>query len=594
MVSGTQSKKSLAPAPPQASSTRAKKKFTANKRNNIQKRKSATNRVSDNEDATVDRESEAEGQDNTDDPNSSTVPKNQEDTVFRSQFPQLELDTFEEHLDKWTITSLKDSIVKQGSQRSTAHKDIKDLVKIIRMNFEKCILMVALMAGVPEVVIWNLMGFGKNKGKANPWIRFLSFCIKCLGERLPERDNKDAWVDRNQKMADLWNDLSKEEKDVFRDPYFFALAGLPDYSSSDNIDPNDNVEEDTANGVNVQQFDAPALPPAIHQLSDSDKQKYQPLFDRLVNVEKVHLCHGKPEPSPSIATQQKRSLLAVKKAHQDFSVVCQRYQISYYLTSASCGGVNGWSQTFSNNLDFAKWELEANHIPTKFANYVHGKEVAREIEAKRAQPSDERKSQLGSVLNKLMFAQCGEKFPKVRDPVSHIQKKKWNVRIVQKEGSLLSSEALLVGHRKATDVIVKAWTKDIENGNFIIEKILQSEVNQATSTVDAGASNGNENIPNHNGSSALTLKKQHIIDSDNDSENSDRPAPGELAACLKDLACGGSGDGASTNRRKKHQPNATITSNVHNTNPNPTQQHSDSSAENPALDEESDGDFSGV
>lgn len=83
-------------------------------------------------------------------------------------------------------------------------------------------------------------------------------------------------------------------------------------------------------------------------------------------------------------------------------MVCQRNQISYYLTSASCGGVNGWSQTFSNNIEFAKWALDAHHIPTKFANYVHGKEVAQEIEAKRSQPSDEHKSRLGSVLNELM------------------------------------------------------------------------------------------------------------------------------------------------------------------------------------------------
>lgn len=85
-----------------------------------------------------------------------------------------------------------------------------------------------------------------------------------------------------------------------------------------------------------------------------------------------------------------------------FAVVCQRNQISYYLTSASCGGVNGWRQTFSNNIEFAKWARETHHIPDKFANYVHGKEVAQEIETKRAQPSDERRSQLGSVLNKLM------------------------------------------------------------------------------------------------------------------------------------------------------------------------------------------------
>lgn len=120
-------------------------------------------------------------------------------------------------------------------------------------------------------------------------------------------------------MADIWSDLSTDEKDVFRDPNFFALAGIPDYSSIDNLDTQDVADDDAANGVNVQQFDAPALTPAVHQLSESDMQKFQLLFDKLVNVEKLHLCHGKPKPSPSIATLQKQSLLAVKQAHQDVS-----------------------------------------------------------------------------------------------------------------------------------------------------------------------------------------------------------------------------------------------------------------------------------
>lgn len=144
---------------------------------------------------------------------------------------------------------------------------------------------------------------------------------------MPERDNKAEWVARNQKMADEWAKLSKDEQNIFRDPYFFALAGIPDYSTHD-IDTEDNGEGDPVNGVNVQQFDASATPATVHQLSESDKEKYQPLFDKLVKVDKVHTCHGKPEPLPSIPTLQNRSLLAVKKAHQD---VCE--MISKFLKS---------------------------------------------------------------------------------------------------------------------------------------------------------------------------------------------------------------------------------------------------------------------
>ncbi|EGG03946.1 uncharacterized protein MELLADRAFT_89771 [Melampsora larici-populina 98AG31] len=533
MVSGTRSKRHITNPPKTSKNSKASKTLKTSKTSktltshNQNARKKNTSSASgtaadtlNDEEEIKDPDFEDEDEDTQEIPNSSkTIPTKK---IFRSRFPQLELDTFEEQLDQWTIAKLRDCIVKQNSCRSSAHKDIKDTVKLLRMDFEKQVLMVALMAGVPEVVIWNLMGFGKYKGKANPWIRFLSFCIKCLGDKLPERDNKDEWVARNQKMADEWAQLSKDEQNIFRDPYFFALAGIPDYSTHV-IDTEETVEDDPANGVNVQQFDASTTPATVHQLSESDKEKYQPIFNKLVNVDKVHMCHGKPEPLPSIATLQKRSLLAVRKAHQDFAVICQRNQISYYLTTASCGGVNGWSQTFSNDVDFAKWALDKCHVPTKFANYVHGKDAVQEIKKKTPQASNARRSQLTMLLNNLMRAHA-RGIPKVPDPVSYIQTKRWKVQIVQKPGSSLSSQDLLVGHRKATDSIVKAWIKDIQDKNFVLEALSESEINQQDATLQESANpalQNDQSDPNRSSSTEQTRykgKKRRVV---SDSESSD-------------------------------------------------------------------------
>ncbi|EGG11803.1 uncharacterized protein MELLADRAFT_90762 [Melampsora larici-populina 98AG31] len=409
--------------------------------------------------------------------------------AFRSRFPGLELDNFEEELPKWTLVSLREAIFHQQSRRSTAHKDIKDLVKIMRMEFEKRILMIALMAGVPEVVIWNLVGFGSKKTKANPWIRFLSFCVKCLGKALPDRDDKDAWVDHNQDMSNKWHTLSKDQKNVFRDPYFFALADLPDYASHDPEEENTDVDEE--NGVNVQSFDTVTPAPQVYKLSDAEKDKYQPLFDELVNIEKVHLCHGKPEPLPTIATLQKKSLIAVKKAHHDFAVVCQQNQIAYYLTTASCGGVDGWSQTYSNDVWFAKWAVDTAQVPQKFSTYIHGKDTAKEIEGSTRQPSDQGRSLLGKRLNEMLGVHVrGGVFPKKPNPVAAIEAKGWPVKIVQKAGSMLNRCDLDIGHRKVPYAVVKLWSKDIENGNFTIVKTgneqLEDAPNQSESRSTVG------------------------------------------------------------------------------------------------------------
>ncbi|KAH9818879.1 hypothetical protein DFH28DRAFT_925644 [Melampsora americana] len=343
-------------------------------------------------------------------PSKSASQKNTKiSNIVESRFPGLEFDTFEQQLDNWTLTGLQETITAQGSTCSKVSREVKDLVKILRLEFEKHILMVALMAGVPKVVMWNLLG--------DP-------------PKLPNYSN--------------------------------ALFAKSEDTETD--------ENDIENGVNINHFDSPTPTPKVHILSEEEKNKYQPIFDRLVNVDKVHLCHGKPEPSPSVATLQKRSLLAVRKAHQEFSVVCQQHHISYYLTTASCGGVDGWSQTFSNNIKFADWAHKTPRIPAKFTTYVHGKDVAREIEGKDKQPSDERKSRLAHQLNQMMDSHIpGKSFPKIVDPVGHMNNKKWPFWIVQKPGSLLKTKDLYLGHRKATDAVIRVWLKDIEDGLFSIE-----------------------------------------------------------------------------------------------------------------------------
>ncbi|KAH9808488.1 hypothetical protein DFH28DRAFT_1069466 [Melampsora americana] len=384
--------------------------------------------------------------------------------VFQSRFPGSELDTFKNKLENWSLIKLQDAIRHQDSRRSNVPRDIKDLVKIVRMEFEKRILMIALMAAVPEVVIWNMVGIGSKAVKVNLYIHFLTFCVRVLGNRLPDRDDKQAWATQNQDKSDIGNALSKDQQNVFKDPYFFALANIPDY-------PNTTLAntQDDENG-SMMDLNSNASAPKVHQLSDEDKLTYQPISNDLVNVEKVHLCHGKPDQLPSVATLQKRSLVAVRKAHQEFSVVCQQNQISYYLTTASCGNVDGWSQTFSNNVKFANWALKTHSIPSKFTNYVHGKEVARQIEGKQPQPSDLRKSQLCHQLNKLLDVHLpGKSFPKQEDPVGYIQRKNWPVQIVQRSGSLLEEENLFTGHQRATDAVVCAWLNDIENGLFLLE-----------------------------------------------------------------------------------------------------------------------------
>ncbi|EGG06955.1 uncharacterized protein MELLADRAFT_86211 [Melampsora larici-populina 98AG31] len=279
-------------------------------------------------------------------------------------------------------------------------------------------LMAALTGGVPEAVVWHLVGEGAKKGHANPWIRFLAFCLLPLEEKLPAPGDKAGWTHHNQEVSKMWKKLSKDEKDVFQDPYFFALANLPDLS---NVPGGDNDLPDTDDGdeTPLQLLDQTTNAPQVHKLTDEEKLKYQPLFNRLVEIDKLHVCHGKPSPSTSVATIQKKSFVELRKAPHAFAVIYQQYQVTYYLAAVSCGSTEGWTQVFLSNSNFAKWAHDNVKVPQTLSSYIHGQSAAKIVEgpSKPQQPSDERKSRLGKQLNGLVDAIFrGHKFPKCEFP----------------------------------------------------------------------------------------------------------------------------------------------------------------------------------
>ncbi|KAH9813415.1 hypothetical protein DFH28DRAFT_1096485 [Melampsora americana] len=444
---------------------------------------------------------------------------------FVSKYPSLTPENFERQLDKWTIADLRQEIIKQKSpfshNRTRAPQEIRDLTSLIRIGYEKRILMAALMGGVPETVIWDLVNEGSKQGKPNKYTRFLAFCKDALAEKLPPRAEKEAWGERNRKIRDIWDNMTIDDKLIFEDPYFFSLANLPDHSKQvlhDNED--DEIEEDQSAQVSATQ---------VHQLTEEEKSKYQPIFDRLVDIEKVHLIHGKPSTTSSIATLQLKSLAAFQKAHHSFAVECQRYHIHYYLTAASCDSINGWSEVASTNTKFAEWALETSKIPEKFKVYVHGLAAAKEIEQKIPQPTDARRGLLTRKLNDMLNKiHPGYVFPKVANPATKMIDKGWPIKIVQDEGSALEPTHLARGFRDCDDRMKKNWLSDIDNGLFKLEKIpeaeflaLRREANKIKKLNKSKPSNKRPANPSTSNQTSKAKKKRKKNAGDQDSSSND-------------------------------------------------------------------------
>lgn len=131
---------------------------------------------------------------------------------------------------------------------------------------------------------------------------------------------------RHEAWAAMWSALTKDEKTLFEDPIFWALAGIPDPAkwSPDQADDWEDVHEDNPeDDASAADLDSQLYAPELVKLTASQESKYRPLFNKLVDVERVRLNYGKPEETSS----SERSL--VSKSRAAFQEVHTNVSFSY-------------------------------------------------------------------------------------------------------------------------------------------------------------------------------------------------------------------------------------------------------------------------
>ncbi|KAH9807109.1 hypothetical protein DFH28DRAFT_1140347 [Melampsora americana] len=205
---------------------------------------------------------------------------------FISSFPSLAIDNMEQELDKWTVVNLQKALAEQ-KKRYSRHKnqvpsEIEDLVELIRLDHKKRMLMAALIGGISEAVVWSLVNVGPTSGKSSCWTRFLSLGKKPLAITMSHRNDKPGWAKQNKDIREIWDNMSIDQKMVFKTPYFFALAKLPDLSRPSAVVELGNDGQD----IDKEDISAEVTSPPVHQLSEEDELLYRPIFEELVDVEK--------------------------------------------------------------------------------------------------------------------------------------------------------------------------------------------------------------------------------------------------------------------------------------------------------------------
>lgn len=118
-------------------------------------------------------------------------------------------------------------------------------------------------------------------------------------------------AERNVKNGQAWSALSDNERDVFTPDIFYALSGVPNpllSLESDQDDPSVHEDRDGDSFIPI---------PQAQKLTLEEDQLYRPLYEALVDLQKVSTELGKPETGESVAKLQRKSATAIEKyAHQ--------------------------------------------------------------------------------------------------------------------------------------------------------------------------------------------------------------------------------------------------------------------------------------
>ncbi|EGG09953.1 uncharacterized protein MELLADRAFT_95218 [Melampsora larici-populina 98AG31] len=236
----------------------------------------------------------------------------------------------------WMGSRVQAMINAREKYASHIPSEILSAAKIARHNYRKAKLLFAGLAKVKLETLEDKLGEGvTNPRSRDAFRRFMAYGKDSLKLRMPlNGGERMVLAVRNKKAGRLWTETyTTDQRRVFMDKYFFALAGIP------NLDrPTD--EEPEPDGA------APQVP----LLTLEDEEKYRPIYDELVDHAKVIRCEGKCHSGKDM---NKRSLKRVRQLGKLLARDGDRLKFKYAFLAASAHPPakdtgTGWSRNICN------------------------------------------------------------------------------------------------------------------------------------------------------------------------------------------------------------------------------------------------------
>ncbi|KAH9822463.1 hypothetical protein DFH28DRAFT_1119444 [Melampsora americana] len=346
-------------------------------------------------------------------------------------------------------------------------------LNLAQKRFQWSIHMIAMMSDITvQTAKKELNMIDPSDTPTTAYDRWRAYGREPLDLPMPNKGQSNPSLGtRNAIVGASWTTLNADEKAIFEAPLFFALAGLPDYSSF----ATEEINATTSKG------------PVVEKLNDREEAQYRPIFERLVDMERVNARQGEPFDE---ADHRRKSLLALKKVHHTVACAADKHDWAYYFLVASAhrsskAGKLGWSKFYTSHPAAAEYvEHEADFAST-FSAYVQGLSAKDRMErfssnGKKSQeprpqaPSDRLKIDLGNKLLDMLQTTLGYKprqgLPRGANIQEVFKRRGIPIKLVQHPGHALPTALLSAGFNKMNCEGRELWKQDIDNGLFTMEK----------------------------------------------------------------------------------------------------------------------------
>ncbi|POW04466.1 hypothetical protein PSTT_10376 [Puccinia striiformis] len=311
------------------------------------------------------------------------------------------LGNFKSQLPLWSIQKLRDVLAKRKKACSNrVHPNVQEALVLLQQNYIKSILMLSLLGRISENTTAKFLGENKPSRKKSNWNRLVAFSVTSEQTPFPPK----GWEEHNI-------------------PFYFG-----------------DLEEEDDGGETVK-------------LTQEEDECYRPLYEKLVNTEKIKLILSQGTVSHNKTSDAfKQTSSQFQRLNSELFTITNLYNSTYcILTSSRAPGVNSFCHEYSNDVGWLAITKSRWASKETFEAYIHSAGHAIQIKLlaeARGTPVE------------------GTTFPKTKDPASKLG---LGLQIVQSEQSKLSAESLMKGYEAMNTEEKRKWLNDIESGAFKIQ-----------------------------------------------------------------------------------------------------------------------------